>query len=85
MANWKKIKIPGNEKPVEAYRRDGFTICLNINKGFNGPGVVDRHGNHWWFEVTEKKNGNGEESYVGEAPTLKGAKRIATRGTDANG
>jgi len=79
MAKWKKVRLPGNEKPVDAFQRDGFTICLNINKGAEvSTGIEDRHGHHWWYEVTEA-NGKGEERFVGEAPTLKGAKRIATR------
>jgi len=83
MANWKKVRLPGNDKPVDAYQRDNLTICLNINKGQEvDSGVEDRHGNHWWYEVTET-NGKGEERFVGEAPTLPGAKRVATRSVNA--
>ena len=77
---WKKVRIDGNEKPIDAYQRDGYMICLANNHGLQGPGQEDKHGHHWWFEVTYE-NGQGKEHLVGEAPTLAKAKKLAAEHT----
>lgn len=69
---WKRKTIKDNNgKSLVVSYHDDYEICLNINRGQQGPGVRDSHGDHWMFEVTHR----GE--HVGEAPTLAGAKRIA--------
>ena len=81
MARWKQVRLPSNdtEKPIEALQKGAFIICLNLNKGGSGPGVVDRHGHRWWYEVTEQIYGHGKERYVGEAPTEEKAKQLAKK------
>jgi len=78
MPKWKKVKLEGVEgKPVPGYRRGDYLVYLNINHGLQGPGELDKQGHHWWFEVS--CDIKGQEVTVGEAPTLDGAKAIATR------
>lgn len=75
---WRKTRIPGNNtKALPAYRKGDYTICLNLNHGLVGPGQEDSAGHHWWFEVT--CDVKGVETAIGEAPTLDGAKALATR------
>lgn len=70
---WRKVRLPGVDGDVDAWQRDGYTLCLNINKGHEvRTGKRDRNGHHWWFEVT-----NDKDEPVGEAPDLKGAKQVA--------
>jgi len=77
---WTREKLLGNDgKKVDVHMKDDYRVCLNINRGLEATaGVEDRHGHHWWYEVS-LMNGNGTEKYVGQAPTLKGAKKLATQ------
>lgn len=78
MAKWTREKLLGNDgKKVDIYAKDDYRVCLNINRGNEvNTGVEDRHGHWWWYEVSLL---NGSEQYVGQAPTLKGAKKLATQ------
>jgi hypothetical protein len=69
---WKRKQIKDNDgKNLTIHHYGDYEICLNINRGLQAPGTRDKHGNHWQFEVVYN------EKYVGEAPTLAGAKKLA--------
>ena len=70
---WHKTRIEG----VECWERDGYIICLNINKGISeSTGVRDRLGHFWWFELV-RRTPQGEQ-YIGEGPTLEVVKQLKT-------
>ncbi len=80
---WQTVRTRTNEgKPFDIFVRGDYTVCLNVNKGRPGHcpvGKVDGNGHEWWYEVTVKVNGHGDEAYVGEMPTCRGAKALATQ------
>jgi len=74
---WNRDNRMGNDgKPLTVHHKEDYEICLNVNKGTEvSVGHKDRHGHYWWFEVVHVSVGS--EQFVGEAPTLAGAKRVA--------
>ena len=71
---WRVTQTKDNHgKSLVVYCCGDYELCLNINNGREGPGVRDKHGHHWQFEVTYR----GE--HIGEALSLAGAKRVAAK------
>ena len=69
---WKRRTIKDNDgKNLTVHYHGDYETCLNINRGLQGPGKQDSHGNYWQFEVTCRN------ILVGHATTLAGAKRLA--------
>lgn len=73
MGRWKKQVLTDNDgKKLDGFAQDDYLIILNLNKGIGAKlGAEDRHGHIWWFEITYQK------TFIGESPSLAGAKKIA--------
>jgi len=76
---WRRENREGNDgKSLTIHCKEDYEISLNVNKGSEvSTGAIDRNGHHWWFEVVHVSV--GIEAFVGEAPTLAGAKKLATQ------
>jgi hypothetical protein len=72
---WRKKQIEANEGRIDVWRSDcgSYLIVQNINHGKIGPN--DSAGG-WWFAVC-RIDEKGEETDIGEAPTLRIAKYVA--------
>jgi hypothetical protein len=70
---WRKRRDVANDgKALIVWFKDGYEICMNVNKGLDvKQGHLDAKGHRWWYEVTF---GN---VVVGEHPGLSGAKKLA--------
>ncbi len=71
---WRKRAIEANDgTPMDCWRSScgTYRITYNINHGNCGP---DGAPGGWWYELIKLEA--GQEVYLGEAVTLKAAKRI---------